>query len=128
MHRARRCFYRTGVRGGGMGFAASHALQRASDETAHFVRQLENFMKGLNALANREFLVLVAIVASAVTLHVRQHVTPVSVPEAVPSHAQFGRMCAPSSSSRSGSGDGARALPADCELDRNVSEAGKGWV
>jgi hypothetical protein len=84
-------------------------------------------MKGLFAFANREFLVLVAIVASAVTLHVRQQVVPVAAPEAVPSHAQFGRMCAPSSS-RAVAGDGARPLPADCELHRSVSEVGKGWV
>ncbi len=63
-------------------------------------------MKYFNALANRKFLVLVAIVASAVTLQVRQHMTDTTV-QTMPSHTQEGRMCAPSSSAR---GDTARAL------------------
>ncbi|WP_157056264.1 hypothetical protein [Candidatus Burkholderia verschuerenii] len=83
--------------------------------------------------ANREFLVLVAVVASAVSLYVRQEVVPLPAASAVvPSHAQFGRMCAPSSSSSSSSvsSDSARPLPADCELHRSVPEglAIKSWV
>ncbi len=39
-------------------------------------RQQENSMKAFDALANREFLVLVAIVASAVTLHVHHTMSP----------------------------------------------------
>ena len=72
-------------------------------------------MKHFNALAHRGFLLLVAIVASAVTLHVRQYMTEQRPIADALSHAQYGRMCAPSSAS----GDRARALPADCDMRGN---------
>lgn len=72
-------------------------------------------MKHFNALANREFLVFVAIVASAITLHVR-HID--SGAPSAPSHIQYGRMCEPSESS-SGD-DSARVRPADCDMRTNV--------
>jgi len=49
-------------------------------------------MKRLNALANREFLVLVAIAASAITLNVRERV----IDEPATSHANYTLMCEPS--------------------------------
>ncbi|MDR5738879.1 hypothetical protein [Caballeronia sp. LZ016] len=49
-------------------------------------------MKVLNALANREFLVLVAIVVSALTLHVREQV----VDRPAVAHANYTLMCEPS--------------------------------
>ncbi len=73
-------------------------------------------MKYFNALANREFLVLVAIVASAITMHVRQHVAahaPLS------SHIEQGRMCTPSTM-KEGDEAKTRALPADCDMRTNV--------
>jgi len=45
-----------------------------------------------NALMNRELLLFVAIVASAITLHVREHATD----RYVPANASYARLCEPS--------------------------------
>jgi hypothetical protein len=81
-------------------------------------------VKHFNALANREFLLLVAIAASAITMHVRQHV----VTQAPPSHIENGRMCAPSG--LQDSDKKARALPADCDMRTNVQtpHMARTWV
>jgi hypothetical protein len=77
-------------------------------------------MKHFSAIANRELLVLVAIVASAVTLHIRQQMTPATTADTqAPVHAQFGRMCSPSAKDV----DKPRALPADCEMRANLPKA-----
>jgi hypothetical protein len=73
--------------------------------------------KHFNALANRELLVFVAIVASALTLHVRQHLSD-SSPQAAPSLVQYGRMCEPSDSAIDNGK--ARVHPADCDMRTNV--------
>ncbi|MDR5742343.1 hypothetical protein QCE73_04140 [Caballeronia sp. LZ029] len=67
-------------------------------------------MKFLNRLAHREFLILVAVAASALSLHVRQHVIDTQTAQA--SHADYGRICeAPAVSEGQ-----ARVLPAECRL------------
>ncbi|SPB15999.1 hypothetical protein NOV72_03198 [Caballeronia novacaledonica] len=67
-------------------------------------------MKLFNRLAHREFLIVVAIAASALTLPIRQHVTERQSAQA--SHAEFGRLCeAPAASAGK-----ARVLPAGCRL------------
>jgi hypothetical protein len=71
----------------------------------------------LNALANREFLVFVAIVASALTWHVRQHMSDENV-QAAPSRVEYGRMCEPSDSAIDNGK--ARVRPADCDMHTNV--------
>jgi hypothetical protein len=70
-------------------------------------------MKTSRPLAMREILVFVAIVASAVTWHVRQQAIAPSAANAVPSDAQYGRMCEPSTSNQKD--EEARTLPADCK-------------
>ncbi|WP_250512540.1 hypothetical protein [Caballeronia sp. INDeC2] len=69
-------------------------------------------MKFFNRLAHREFLIIVAVAASALTLHVRQHVadTHTQTP------ADYGRMC----EGPSVSPGKARVLPADCAVRANM--------
>ena len=70
-------------------------------------------MNIFNRLANREFLVMVAIVASAITLHVRQHVAGNPVQSTPASGAaSYGRICEPPA----GDAKDARMLPADCGI------------
>ncbi|MDR5778878.1 hypothetical protein QCE63_05470 [Caballeronia sp. LZ065] len=70
----------------------------------------------LHRLAKRESLVLVAIVASAVTLQVRQHVSAAQEPAArvQPSHAA--PICEPSSAQT----DTPRMQRADCSIRAHV--------
>jgi hypothetical protein len=90
-------------------------LQRASViETRAHERQRENAVKYFNRLAHREFLILVAIAASAISLHVREHVVDSHAQQA--SHSTYGRVCeqpAPDAGE-------ARMLPADCAIRSNV--------
>jgi hypothetical protein len=76
-----------------------------------------------NRLANREFLVLVAIVASAVTLHVRQQVDGNQAQQAQTSGAtgapNYGRMCEPPAADAKE----ARMLPAECDIRANTRRA-----
>jgi hypothetical protein len=85
-------------------------------------------LKHFNWLASREFLVLVAIVASAITMHVRMQADAASSQAA--QQVQYGRMCEPTSSSKDEDDSKARAVPADCELRTNVrtSLAARPWV
>lgn len=77
-------------------------------------------MNFFNRLANREFLVLVAIVASALTLHVRQHVDGHQAQAAQTSGAtNAGRICEPAASGAKQ----ARMLPADCGVRANTRGA-----
>ncbi|WP_044041233.1 hypothetical protein [Caballeronia insecticola] len=69
-------------------------------------------MKYFNRLANREFLILVALVASAMTMHVKQHITE---KQAQPVQSSQ-RMCEPSVASL----NKARAMPADCGMRAKV--------
>ncbi|SAK49940.1 hypothetical protein AWB79_01501 [Caballeronia hypogeia] len=73
-------------------------------------------MKFFNQLANREFLIFVAIVASAVTLHVRQRVS--TDQPAASSGANNGRICeSPVASATKAEllpASLPAALPADC--------------
>jgi hypothetical protein len=81
-------------------------------------------MKLFNTLANRESLLLIAIAASAITVSVREHTD--SSPMQAPSHAQTGRMCAPSAAA----GNDARPLPADCgvQMKAPAPRAMQTWV
>ena len=76
-------------------------------------------MKVFNRLAHREFLILVAIAASAITLHVRQHVND---PAAQASQANSARMCEPRTANPNANADAneARAMPADCSIRANM--------
>jgi hypothetical protein len=84
-------------------------------------------LKHFNWLASREFLVLVAIVASAITMHVRMQADASSQQS---QQAQYGRMCEPTASSKDEDDSKARVVPADCELRTNVrtSLAARPWV
>ncbi|SAK59764.1 hypothetical protein [Caballeronia ptereochthonis] len=78
-------------------------------------------MKYFNRLAHREFLVLVAIVASALTMHVRQHVAGNDAQPAQSARASDGRLCEPPTSDARKM----RVLPADCGIRAtNVQSAG----
>jgi hypothetical protein len=81
-------------------------------------------MKVFNALANREYLLLIAIATSAITLSVREHTS--GAPAQVRSHAQTGRICAPSAEA----GETARPLPADCgvQMKAPAPRAMETWV
>ncbi|WP_277185598.1 hypothetical protein [Caballeronia sp. BR00000012568055] len=83
-------------------------------------------MKHFNWLASREFLVLVAIVASAITMHVRLHEDTSTQPS---QQVQYGRMCEPTASNDQDDSK-ARAVPADCELRTNmrITLAARPWV
>ncbi|KND55181.1 hypothetical protein BPUN_3138 [Candidatus Paraburkholderia kirkii] len=78
-------------------------------------RQQENAVKYFNRLANREFLVLVAIVASALTVQVRQHVVGNDARPAQSSRASDGRLCEPPAPGAKKM----RVLPADCGIRAN---------
>jgi hypothetical protein len=81
-------------------------------------------VKYFNMLASRESLVMIAIVASAITMHVRLQATPAQSAE----HLQYGRMCEPTVSADT---EGkARVQPADCELRQNLHTgiAMRPWV
>lgn len=71
-------------------------------------------MNFLNRLAHREFLILVAMAASALTLHVRQHVIEEQPVQA--SHADYGRICEAPAVSESK----VRLLPAECRMRANL--------
>jgi hypothetical protein len=78
-------------------------------------------VKIFNRLANRESLILVAIAASAITMHVRQHT--IHAPAA---RAEYERVCEPHAAQ-----DGrARVLPADCGIRANLPRhhARSTWV
>lgn len=77
-------------------------------------------MKVFNRLAHREFLILVAIAASAITLHVRQHVND---PSAEASQAIPARMCEPRAANPNANESEARAMPADCAIRANAGQA-----
>ncbi|SAL18162.1 hypothetical protein AWB71_00795 [Caballeronia peredens] len=68
-------------------------------------------MKFFNRLANRESLMLVAIVASAITMHVRQHVT-----EAQGGAAQSSQQVCEPAAANPDTSRAARAMPADCSI------------
>ncbi|SAL22387.1 hypothetical protein AWB74_00880 [Caballeronia arvi] len=70
-------------------------------------------MKYFNRLVHREFLILVAIAASAVTLQVREHVAGVESQPAQGSRETDRRLCEPSAAN---DGDAPRMLPADCGI------------
>ena len=79
-------------------------------------------MKYFNRLAHREFLILVAIAASALTLQVREHVSATPV-----APASNERLCAPSTFD---DGKAPRMLPADCGIraDMRAHRARATWV
>ncbi|WP_250450819.1 hypothetical protein [Caballeronia sp. ATUFL_M2_KS44] len=79
-------------------------------------------MKRFNALANREFLLLVAIVASAVTLHVRER----AIETPVASQASYPHMCEPTGAA----GNKAKILPAGCDVrtDTKKDRNARPWV
>ena len=83
-------------------------------------------MKYSSGLANRESLVLVAIVASALTMYVRQHVTGPQVQTVHTSRANDGRICEPPAADAKQ----ARMLPADCGIRTKVpgARAHTPWV
>jgi hypothetical protein len=84
-------------------------------------------VKQFNALANREFLLFVAIVASAITLHVREQMIDARPAPASPdAQSQVSRLCEPAQASA----DKARVLPADCDMRTNVRTAhsARPWV
>jgi hypothetical protein len=85
-------------------------------------------VKHFNTLANRELLVFVAIVASAITLYVRQHVVDATAQALPQSTVQFGRMCEPSDSSSRD--EKARVRPADCDMrtDGQLHRDVRPWV
>ncbi|KXV10130.1 hypothetical protein CR51_09520 [Caballeronia megalochromosomata] len=72
-------------------------------------------MKSLNRLAHREFLILVAIAASALTLHVRQQLLE-SHAQPAQARADYGRICEPPAASAGK----ARVLPAECGVRANM--------
>ncbi|BAO85807.1 MULTISPECIES: hypothetical protein [Caballeronia] len=82
-------------------------------------------MKYFNRLANREFLILVAVAASALTLQVREHVADAQ-PTYAP-HAIDERLCEPSASNED---EAPRMLPADCGIraDMRTHRARARWV
>jgi hypothetical protein len=79
-------------------------------------------VKNFNRLAHREFLILVAIAASALTLQVREHTMDKSASRAVDE-----RMCEPSTYDE---GNAPRMLPADCGIraDMRTHRAQATWV
>ena len=76
-------------------------------------------MNFINRLANREFLILVAIIASAITLHVRQQVTDAQARPAQAAQGTYGRICEPPAAKTAE----ARIMPADCGIRANVRRA-----
>jgi hypothetical protein len=70
----------------------------------------------MHRLAKREFLVLVAIVASAVTLQVRQHVGAAQDASAHVQTLHDGPVCEPSTAQT----DEPRMQPADCNIRAQV--------
>ncbi|WP_321792068.1 hypothetical protein [Caballeronia sp. J97] len=83
-------------------------------------------MKFFNRLAHREYLVLVALAASALTLHVRQQVIDAQAQSAQAPRADDGRICEPPAA-RPGK---ARVLPADCGVrsDARPNRTHAFWV
>jgi hypothetical protein len=83
---------------------------------AHATPIGENNVNILNRLANRESLVFVAIVASAATLHVRQHVADpdTSAAQAAPAYSGASE-CAACAPLAADAGE-PRMLPADCPI------------
>jgi hypothetical protein len=79
-------------------------------------RQQENAVKFFNRLAHREFLVLAAVAASALTLHIRQESIDAHARSTHVSRAEYGRICEPPvAHAQKG-----RVLPADCAIRANV--------
>ncbi|VXB72281.1 conserved hypothetical protein [Burkholderia sp. 8Y] len=97
----------------GVGFAPRWlATSKATGET----------IKPSPALANRELFIFVAIVASAITLHVREH----GIDRSARVRAAYTPLCEPSAHGASK----ARLRPADCSVSANapaVRIAGR-WV
>jgi hypothetical protein len=98
------------VRGGACDLLPTRHYSAHPIRDARRTRQQESAVKFLNRLAHREFLILVAMAASALTLHVRQHVIEEHPVQA--SHADYGRICEAPAASESK----ARVLPAECRL------------
>ncbi|MDR5819645.1 hypothetical protein [Caballeronia sp. LZ043] len=73
-------------------------------------------MNFLHRLAKRESLVLVAIVASAVTIQVRQHVNAIQEAAAQVQPSQAAPVCEPSSMQT----DAPRMQPAECSIRGHV--------
>jgi hypothetical protein len=85
-----------------------------------------NTVKFLNRLAHREFLTLVAVAASALTLHIRERVIDMHAQPAQASHLEYGPLCeAPAA--RTGK---ARVLPAACGVraNRRPDRTHASWV
>lgn len=76
-------------------------------------------MKYFNRLAHREFLVLVAIVASALTMHVRQHVDGPREQAGQTVRVNDGRICEPPAADAKQP----RMLPADCGIRAKMPAA-----
>ncbi|SAK41593.1 hypothetical protein AWB76_00292 [Caballeronia temeraria] len=84
-------------------------------------------MKLFNRLAHREYRVLVAIAASALTMQLRQHVVDAGAqPDQGARAADYGRICEPSVSDAAKP----RALPADCGIrtDMKPNRPHAPWV
>jgi len=79
-------------------------------------------MKRSSALANRELLVFVAIVASAITLHVREH----GIDRSATVHAAYTPLCEPSAHRAPKAG----LRSADCDVRANApaGRIARPWV
>ncbi|SAK76020.1 hypothetical protein AWB77_03517 [Caballeronia fortuita] len=83
-------------------------------------------MNIFNRLAHREFLVLVAIAASALTLQIRQHSVDTAAQNEHAARLDHGRICEPPAADPAK----LRVLPADCGIstDMRPQRAHASWV